>query len=142
MTLHVSHNCWDAPATTFFEWMCEIAKVTGYEIVDNGIVFLPKVDFDKVGKRTVYGEWRKTPKDPLLVLFAHSDSEGVIHPEQGIALAKRLEEILPLLPTNEVKEFTDWFDLMGRGENWQYVTRKFVNGLRLAHKRREDVVFL
>jgi hypothetical protein len=78
------------------------------------------------------GEWDATPADPLMILFAHSDCDGVIHPEQATPLANRLEEMLPLLPDGEGG---------GHVGNWREKTQKFIDGLRMAGAAGEDVEF-
>ncbi len=63
-------------------------------------------------------------QDPLAILLSHSDCEGSISHEVANAIASRLHDILPLLPTKH-KE----------------VTIRFINGLRDAANKQEDVGF-
>ena len=90
------------------------------------------IDWGHVSEDNLFGEWDKTPDDPLLVLIAHSDCEGVIHPEQAIPLANRIEELMPLLSTEPDT---------GHIGDWKIKTQKFIDGLRLAAESGEDVEF-
>lgn len=77
------------------------------------------------------GEWDSMPHDPLIILIAHSDCEGVIHPTQAELLANRLEELLPLLNGDDG----------GHVGNYHDTTQRFIDGLRLAVKHGEPIEF-
>lgn len=152
MSLRVTHGCFQGSYSTFAEWRNTIATVCGYNLQEVGMfiggslvtTMAPALNWNRLPKETEYGEWRKTPADPLIVLLAHSDCEGVIHPEQGIALANRLEQIIDRLPEQYIQEPTGefWFDLNPiRGTNYKGITRIFIDGLRLAASGGEDVEF-
>jgi hypothetical protein len=132
MGLDTTHGCWHGAYSGFNRWRESLAKVAGYTVQtitwDDGTK-LPAVLVD-YGHLNIHaeGEWDKTPDDPLLILIVHSDCDGVIHPKQAKPLADRLEELLPLLPTGE------FFD-------WKKDTKEFIDGLRLAINKNEDVEF-
>lgn len=71
------------------------------------------------------GEWDETPHDPLIVLFAHADHDGVIHPAQAVPLADSLESLLPRL----------------RDVHIARITEQMIAGLREAAAAGEDVEF-
>jgi hypothetical protein len=90
------------------------------------------IDWGHITAENLMGEWARTPDDPLIVLIAHSDCEGLIHPSQALPLADRLAGLLPLLPSDQAP---------GHIGDWRFKTQKFIDGLRLATERNEDVEF-
>lgn len=111
--------------TAFDHWRTAIAKAAGYRAgVD--------LDWDHISDANIQGEWAETPTDPLLVLLAHSDCDGVIHPEQAGPLADRLAELLPML-----------LEGSGGGHigDWREATQEFIDGLRRAVAAGEAVEF-
>lgn len=118
MGLDTSHNCWHGPYTIFNEWRNMIARTAGLS-----------VDWYSITDDNLWGEWKSTPKEPLMILIAHSDCEGVIHPDQAGPLADRLEQLLDKLPSVSNAEF------------WRYKTQRFIDGLRLAVENSENVDF-
>lgn len=142
MGLDVSHDCWHGAYSSFTRWRNKLAEVAGYEIAkiypigaDPNTIYAspqPLIDWGHIEDKNYQGEWDVTPADPLIVLIAHSDCDGVIHPEQADLLAARLEELLPLLPDE---------DDLGHIGNWRRKTNQFINGLRDAVVRGEDVYF-
>lgn len=137
MGLDTSHDCWHGAYSAFSRWRDQLARTAGYEIakVDTG-TFGPRdtilIDWGHIAEKNYMGEWDETPADPLIVLIAHSDCDGVIHPEQAAPLADRLAELLPLLPEG---------DAPGHVRNWRTTTQRFIDGLRAAVEAGEDVEF-
>jgi hypothetical protein len=136
MGLYTSHGCWNGAYSAFSRWRDKIAKAAGYisAIIDYGDGFKRDtilIDWGHITDDQLYGEWEKTPDDPLLVLIAHSDCEGSIYPEQAGPLADRLEAILPLLEG----------DGGGHIGSYKEKTAAFIAGLRLAAERNEIVEF-
>ena len=136
MGLDTSHGCWHGAYGAFTRWRNKLAEVAGYHIApikyrDGFEMDTILVDWGHLQDR-LHGDWPETPADPLLVLIAHSDCDGVIHPEQAGPLANRLEELLPKLP-NE--------DAPGHIGSWREKTLKFIDGLRAAASAGEDVDF-
>ena len=132
MGLDTTHNCWHGAYSAFGRWRNKLAEVAGYAFykTESGSV-IPLVDWGHL-QDNLYGEWDKTPEDPLLVLIAHSDCEGKIYQKEAQALADRLQSLLPLLP-----------DEIGGGHigNWRETTQTFIDGLRDAVARNEIVEF-
>lgn len=137
MGLDTTHDCWHGPYSAFSRWRNGLAEVAGYEIFPIVYDDLIKrdtimIDWGHIPEGALMGDWKRTPDDPLLVLIAHSDCEGVIHPEQAAPLAERLEGLMDQLS----KEID-----FSHGASYQDKTRKFIDGLRLAVSRGEDVEF-
>jgi hypothetical protein len=132
MGLDTTHECWHGAYSAFTRWRNELAKVAGYAIADINGHTTALIDWGHVTPAQLMGEWESTPADPLIVLIAHSDCEGKIHPAQAAPLADRLEELNALLP-NE--------DAHGHIGNWREKTRTFIDGLRSAVAANEPVEF-
>lgn len=138
MGLDTTHNAWHGAYGAFSRWRDKLAEVAGYEIANIRATSegygrdMVLIDWGHVTAEQLQGEWDETPADPLLVLIAHSDCDGVIHPAQAGPLADRLEELLPLLPGG---------DGGGHIGNWHDKTRQFIDGLRAAVADGEDLGF-
>lgn len=134
MGLDTSHDCWHGAYSAFSRWRDQLAKAAGYEFarIEGGSRDTILIDWGHIEDKNYNGEWDTTPSDPLIVLIAHSDCEGAIHPEQAKPLADRLEELLPLLPEGE-----------GGGHigDWRVKTQTFIDGLRRAVAANEPVDF-
>lgn len=143
MGLDTSHGCWHGAYSAFTRWRNQIAVTAGYglmpptpeEIAAGAMLSAryPMIEWSGIVEQNFAGEWDRTPPDPLIVLFAHSDCDGVIHPQQAGPLADRLEELLP--------ELAKLDDAPGHVGNWVAKTQTFIDGLRLAEKLGEDVDF-
>lgn len=142
MGLDTSHGCWHGAYGAFSRWRNQLALSAGYELMhptpeEIAEGALPSsqyavIEWSGIVEKNFMGEWDRTPPDPLIVLFAHSDCDGVIHPAQGRLLADRLEELLPKLPEGEAP---------GHIRNWRDKTQAFIDGLREAAAEGEDVEF-
>lgn len=140
MGLDTSHNCWHGAYSAFSRWREQIAQVAGYKMMDptpeeqaQGFHRpYPMIEWSGISDANLQGEWTRTPADPLVVLIAHSDCDGVIHPAQAGPLADRLAELLPLLPDG---------DGGGHIGDWRTKTQAFIDGLRSAAQAGEDVDF-
>ncbi len=142
MGLDTSHDCWHGAYGAFTRWRHKLAEVAGYAIwpvveerLSNGTGFgrdTVMIDWGHVTEANLQGEWDTAPADPLVLLIAHSDCDGVIHPEHAKLLADRLAELLPLLPDE---------DAPGHIGHWHLKTQMFIDGLQAAAEAGEDVVF-
>lgn len=136
MGLDTSHDCWHGPYGAFLRFRNELAVAAGYEVKleeVNGSYARPVVQIDwlaieRANPGCYAGEWNEPQDDPLIYLIAHSDCDGVIHPAQGLALAARIEELLPKLSA------AGPFSPRGLAE-------RFAAGLRKAAEAGEDVDF-
>ncbi len=127
MGLDTTHGCWSGSYGGFSRWRTEVARAAGYTVKHNGD--RDRMDYelpwDKVKPENYSGEWSEPPPDDLWYLLAHSDCDGVIHPDHGVLLAKRLEELVPLLPDELDRE----------------LGQQFIVGLWAAAMAGEDVDF-
>lgn len=133
MGLDTSHDCWHGAYSAFTRWRHELAKAAGYQVIriEGQIHDTTMLDWGHIAEKNFYGEWDVPPSDPLILLIAHSDCEGVIHPEHGALLADRLTELLPLLNG----------DGGGHIGSYREKTQTFIDGLRAAVAAGEDVDF-
>jgi hypothetical protein len=132
MGLDTSHGCWHGGYGSFMRWRTELARAAGYKLrepdySDPCSYVLPWEMFEE---KNYLGEWDSPPgDDPLIFLLAHSDWNGVIHPEHGVHIAARLEQLLPMLVDD------------GHAPSPRSYTQQFIDGLRKAADADEDVVF-
>jgi hypothetical protein len=151
--LDTSHDCWVGSYTNFNWWRLHLAHVAGYAIKEHADVpfFTIDLPWQMFTEDNSIGDWSKGPvvEDPLLYLLVHSDTGGVIHPEEGRHLAARLEEMVPDLT---VVGGPDLAERMERAiphltaqrmtDEWLLkATKRFINGLRVAAEAHEDVEF-
>lgn len=127
MGLDTSHNCWHGAYSAFSRWRHKIARVAGYDVFkvvyeDGYTQDTIMIDWGHITGDNLMGKWEILPKDPLIILFAHSDCEGVIYPDAASLLADRLEELLPLLDG----------DGGGHIGSYKDKTMAFIDGLRNA----------
>lgn len=139
MGLDTSHDCWHGAYSAFNRWRNHLAELAGYAIrrVEQDTPMPPMntvmIDWGHLPPNALEGEWPTLPDDPLLILIAHSDCDGIIKAEHTGPLADRLDELLPLL--------ADMPPDGGHIGDWSEKTRQFIDGLRTAAKAGEDVEF-
>jgi hypothetical protein len=129
MGLDTTHDCWHGAYSAFRRWRSEIAKVAGVGTIDNDGYY--QLQWHDYVEKNYYGEWKRPPADPLIVLLAHSDCEGVIKASDCARLADRLHALLPLLHG----------DGGGHIGDYRSKTAGFIAGLRAAAAANEDVEF-
>ena len=153
MGLDTSHDCWHGAYSAFNRWRNKLAEVAGYYVEEGHMRTYTSpdgppryesmhagvcLDWGHVTEANLQGTWEQMPHnlrgeaDPLLILLAHSDCDGWILHQHCAPLADRLEELLPLLPDEEVP---------GHVRHWRDKTREFIAGLRNAAVAGEDVEF-
>jgi len=151
MGLDVSHGCWHGAYSAFMTWRCKLAEIAGLPPLYLMEGFYkegnPLTDpcwrsqFDKEGsswylwremQRSLPIRWECLNPDILYELLYHSDCDGTLEVEILEPLAKRLEDLLPLLPTEPQR---------GHIGDWREKTQDFIDGLRLASERKEIVEF-
>lgn len=140
MGLDTSHDCWHGAYSAFTAWRHEIAKAAGYQVLpvrysDGIMTDTVMLEWHRYSDKNFMGEWDETPADPLHILFAHSDCEGVIKPKQAIPLADALEALLP-----KIEDGTIGGHIAKRG-GLRACTEKFIIGLRAAAAAGEEVEF-
>lgn len=154
MGLDTTHNCWHGAYSAFMRWREEIAHAAGlpplrlmegfYKPDDpiNDPLWLSQHEMAR-GRRdenpVFFGikdklpiNWECLKPSPLHTLLHHSDCDGEIEWQDCGKIADALEHLLPKLP----KE-----DDCGHIGNWDVTTKRFITGLRDAHKAKENVQF-
>ncbi len=110
MGLDTTHDCWHGPYSHFNSWREAICRAAGY-----GDLRL-RQGFD--------GNVAWPDNDPIVKLLNHSDCEGQINADDCFPIAKRLSELLDLLPPVDAK-----------------LTHRFIAGLYDAGANHEAVIF-
>lgn len=144
MGLDTSHECYHGGYSGFNLFRSELAQVAGIplELMD-GYYQDPLAPCKKLtrywemynkeqplpfwmeqAERALPIKWESLKPDVLHVLLNHSDCDGYIAWRHTRCLAKRLEELAPKLD-----------------ERWGRIAIRVAEGLRLAHKRKERVLF-
>lgn len=136
MGLDCSHDAYHGAYSSFNRWRTRVGIVAGYDPelgYEDGTdkTGLKRLDWDAFPEDVVMGVWDQDPEDVLLVLLCHSDCDGVIPARFCDPLAKRLEELLPLLDG----------DGGGHVGLYRSKTQEFIDGLRSAAASTEDVEF-
>ena len=136
MGLNTTHGAFDGAYSSFGRFRNAIAQAAGYavnpvEYKDGFKTDTILIDWGHITNKNLHGEWDETPEDPLMVLIAHSDCEGLIRPEQAEPLADRLESLLPDLDG----------DIGGHIGSLKEKTQTFIDGLREAVELNEPVEF-
>ena len=136
MGLDTTHGCWHGAYSAFYRWRGALARSAG--IGERTFTWHGRdrqeadIDWESITEANLAGEWNECPDDPLIILIAHSDCDGLIMHEHTIALAERLEELLPALTG---------MDLGGHVGNVVEKTQTFIDGLHCAFEACEDVEF-
>jgi hypothetical protein len=140
MGLDTSHGCWHGSYSAFNRWRMRLAEVVGIPLplmegyyrsgsfwvgggeppyaVEEAMRFLPV-------------KWGTLKPSPLHVLLNHSDCDGWIPAAECAPLADAMAALLPLLDG----------DGGGHVGSYREKTQEFINGLRLAAERGENVEF-
>lgn len=125
MGLDTSHDCWSGGYISFNHFRTELCKAAF------GIDYRNMEGFMLAEKPTT--PWSALPADDVLTAFlAHSDCDGAIPHAECLALAIRLEELAPKLPT---------YGGGGHAPDHRVACLRFAAGLRRAHEAGEDVEF-
>lgn len=123
MGLDTTHDCWHGPYSSFHRWRVAVAKSIG-------------IDLDAMeGFKDGGAPWTPFDSDPIVKLLLHSDCDGSIAVADCGPLADRLTELLPAI------DRIDGTVHGGKGWTPGWAARRFIDGLRLAVARGEDVEF-
>lgn len=147
MGLRTTHGAWLGSYSAFYGWRNALAGAAGYEVTTQPDPETGRITFSRLcesryilepsqfSQNRAQGDWsaEPQPEDPLLIILAHSDCDGKIAPQQATILANRLEQLIPEIP-RYTGDHPDEMQL-------QYLTRKFVAGLRKAAGKRQNITF-
>lgn len=133
MGLDVSHDCWSGAYSAFRRFRDAVAEAANWPMEEDEFghphYILPRKELTLDNYQ---GDWDRVPgDDPLIIFLAHSDCDGVIHPQHAMHLARRLREIAPKLR----------HDGEGHIRSYRDNAIRFAEGLELAAKNNEDVEF-
>lgn len=138
MGLDTSHDCWHGAYGAFMKWRMKIAEVAGLPPL---MLMEGFYDPDRYGdsledrwylKGLLPISWDCLKDDPIHELLYHSDCDGEIPWESCAGIADSLEKLMPLLPHEDVG---------GHIGYWEDKTQQFIDGLRLAASKKENVDF-
>lgn len=158
MGLDVSHDAWSGGYGTFTAWREALAEKSGvcwyYTDIHRTAQYLKDEGYPEEVYKIPYGKtleldwaslrmehylgtaWGDMPRrlsgeeEPLLLIFTHSDCEGIIQRRFLMQLALRLEEIAPLFLASSTGV-----------RDWKEVTERFAQGCRAAYEAGEDLEF-
>ena len=154
MGLDTTHKCWHGTYSTFMRWREKIAELAGlpplqlmegfYTPFSEEMLDLPTLYYrgyhekvkgpcgiDRIDQQLPI-KWECLKPSPLHFLLYHSDCEGKIPWKRCKSIAKELEKLLP--------KFSDE-DAESNIINLKEKTQTFINGLRLATNKKENVEF-
>lgn len=120
-----------------------LSLMEGFFSVESPVTGNPiwkQYEYDKergyIGEETIWTmlpiKWDALKPRALYILLNHSDCDGEIDWKDCDALADDLEALIPLLPRR---------DAGGHIGDWRDKTQTFVDGLRLAASKHENVEF-
>jgi hypothetical protein len=148
MGLDTSHDAWSGGYGTFYQWRRIIAHAAGLPPLDlmegfysklvDGISILPTLyskdnsSFIKAIDERLPIKWECLKRSPLHILLSHSDCDGDIKWRKCKGIADELEKLLPLIPVEKGHP---------EGDYWLKKTQKFIDGLRLAYEKKENLEF-
>ncbi len=139
MGLEMSHGCYLGPYSSFTRLRNEIAYAAGYPLhVERTLIDGKMAIFNanyELGEGNItpeqeLGEWNEVPKDPLVILLAHSNHKGLLKATHCTLIADRLEALLPKFGGGIEDPHTD-----------AAAVRRMIDGLREAAAAGEDVEF-
>ena len=150
MGLDISHGTWHGAYSAFHCWRQMIAQTAGlppldlmegfYDPIENsrllptlypGMIKEYSHNLKSLDERLPI-KWDCLKPSPLHELLYHPDSDGYINWSKCDKIADELEKLLPLLKDE---------DAGGHIGNWVEKTKTFINGLRLAAKKKEKLQF-
>ena len=133
MGLDVSHEAWHGAYSSFHRFRMAIAKVIGLDLESmqgyhryvNGV-------HCECAKKPYGVSWDLLKHDAIFCLLNHSDCEGSIPWELLADLAKRLDDIAPLLAADASDP---------ESAKWSERASQFANGCRKAIEAHESLEF-
>lgn len=153
MGLDTTHNAWHGSYGYFYAWRVNIAKFAGYpplELMEgyysedhHNMFTLLDHTYTKEDlivssihrmRETLPIKWNSLKPNPLNELLYHSDCDGYISYGKCGKIAKELEKVYENLPEETEEEFSFPHSLRRR-------TRQFIDGLNLAYKNKEKLIF-
>ena len=151
MGLDCSHDAWHGAYSAFMTWRKKIAEVAGLPPLELMQGFYDPLPPNERHSPTLYAgviseyshtlksldqklpiKWDCLKPSALHILLYHSDCDGDINWEDCNAIADELERLLPFSPDE---------DAGGHIGFWKAKTKTFIDGLRLAYSKHENLLF-
>lgn len=133
MGLDTTHGCWNGPYSQFMRWRQWLNLFVMSERGKAGDEAAQKIANMGATREAIEKAWNEGHYEdqtaPINVLMNHSDCDGDIPAGICEPLADALEALLPHMPER------------GIYDEQRPATMRFINGLRLAASRGEDVRF-
>lgn len=141
-----SFDCWAGPYSAFTRWRHALCRAAGWHLeehVEGYHTFLwpREVNIHGLTEENFLGQWDRIPEDPLVLLVAHSDCDGVLPPEALMPLAERLEELARMLPDKAHDPEYQGDTPRGTYDGILAATLRFSEGLRRSSEAGHRVVF-
>ena len=131
MGLDTTHDCWHGAYSAFMRWRIELAKAAGLPPLRMMEGFVDPADTAAIESGLPI-KWECLKPDAIHELLYHSDCEGKIPWKSCAGIADSLERLIPKLPKG---------DAGGHIGDWAEKTQAFVDGLRTAVRKKENVIF-
>lgn len=133
MGLNTSHGAFDGAYSAF-------NRFRGFLLNSIGGSWPPHEDISLDNGQWYWGKgYNKETHKGLYEFFCHSDCDGEITPELCEKIANDLEDILPFVEELERVKQASGHILSNGG--YVVVTKRFIEGCRLAHERNESLEF-
>lgn len=133
MGLDVSHNAFSGAYSSFNRFRKFVLKSIGGS-------WSPHEDKSLDDDRWYWDDnFDMRSNEGLYEFFTHSDCEGTIDPVMCKKVADALEAILPKI--EELAQKEESYGHIARDGGYVEVTKRFIAGCRLAHKRRQKLKF-
>jgi hypothetical protein len=150
MGLDTSHDCWHGSYGVFNAWREQLCLSAGlpplslmegfYSADDISSPFFilkhaPEMIREPIERKVLAFlpiKWDALKPNALYKLLYHSDRDGEIEAVDCVPIADALTELLPKLPEGEHP---------GHIGNWRAKTQQFIDGLRAAAFKNENVEF-
>lgn len=149
MGLTISHGTFDRSYSTFHAFRKMVARTAGFPPLElmsgfyindgsvssnpfSGIQFSPDKDawyFRPILdiQKQLPISWGQFGNKPLIEFLSHSDCDGFINYGMAGRLANELEKLMP--------------ELHEEDKGWIEIMEQFIDGCRLAHSKKERLIF-
>jgi hypothetical protein len=140
MGLDTTHGCWHGGYGSFSVFREALARAAEWPAdgPDEGFEASggSRINWSALPDGWLMGEgWESVPEDPLIILQAHSDCDGILPVFALVPLADRLEELRPKVHDAALAWAPAWADELPERVD------QFVRGLRAAAAAGEPVEF-
>ena len=132
MGLETTHDCYHGSYTLFYEWRQMLCCAAGLEFDCN-------IRGRSMAEQS--GHWDETPDEILFVLIDHADYEGFIAHRHLGPLADRLTGLLPQIGKLQESGAGDRDGIIVPPGPYRAITERFINGLRAAAAKGDEVCF-